>query len=301
MDFGTIVRGTSEAILLAPISRIQILLQTQDVIPTLKHGKPMNGVIDCFSRIKNEEGFRSLWRGAAPLIFVEVIKQAAQTIVSGRYKEIISELTEQQKPNPQNPNKFDSVSVEYKKTITVKQLDPSQNPLAAPGIPLVAFNLASAMIVYPFMVLRTRIGADYGRRSQRQYPGMIQATKNLINAGGVQALYKGFTPFLVFTLLNDIVYKHYVAGKENVNTSFILHFANDLALFPLIVLSNRLMMQTGNPSIKYKGFIECCQKTFRDFGVKGFYQGFQINAFIFGIAGSIFLLNSFTEKRQEGQ
>ena len=301
MDTGAIFRGTAEAVFLAPISRIQILLQTQDVIPTLKHGKSMNGVLDCFSRIKNEEGFRALWRGAAPLIFIEIIKNVAQTIQSGRYKEIYSELTEQRKPNPNNPNNRDLVSVEYKKTVTVKQLDPSENPLAAPGIPLVAFNLASAMIVYPFMVLRTRIGADYGRRSQRQYPNMFQATKNLVNAGGIQALYKGFTPFLVFTLLNDIVYKHYVASQGNVNTSFLLHFVNDLALFPLIVLSNRLMMQTGNPSIKYKGLVECCQKTFKEFGVKGFYQGFQINAFIFGVAGSIFLLNSFTEKRQEGQ
>lgn len=294
MDFGSLIRGSAESVFLAPISRIQILLQTQDVIPSLKHGKPISGVIECVSRIKREEGFRNLWRGAAPLIFVELIKQVAQTIQSGRYKEIISELTEESKPGL---NSFE-YKMEYKKTVTTKQLDPSENPLAAPGIPLVAFNLASALVVYPFMVLRTRIGADYGRA--RQYPGIVQAGKNLVNSGGVQALYKGFTPFLAFTLLNEIVFRHYIVNNYDANTSFMLRFANDLALFPLIVLSNRLMMIPGNPSIKYKGLVECCQKTFREFGVRGFYQGFQINAFIFGIAGSIFLLNHFTEKRKEG-
>ena len=58
--------GVSAAIsktLIAPIERVKLLLQTQDVNPALLAKGRYTGIGDCFKRVVAEEGFISLWRG----------------------------------------------------------------------------------------------------------------------------------------------------------------------------------------------------------------------------------------------
>ncbi len=48
--------------LVAPIERVKLLLQTQHVNPALA-GKEYTGIMNCFTRVAKDEGFKSLWRG----------------------------------------------------------------------------------------------------------------------------------------------------------------------------------------------------------------------------------------------
>ena len=49
----------------APIERVKLLIQTQDVNPKVISGEviPYSGIINCFTRVINEQGITSLWRG----------------------------------------------------------------------------------------------------------------------------------------------------------------------------------------------------------------------------------------------
>ena len=49
----------------APIERVKLLLQTQDVNVKMESGemKKFTGIFDCFSRIIKQEGTFYLWRG----------------------------------------------------------------------------------------------------------------------------------------------------------------------------------------------------------------------------------------------
>ncbi|CAF4178874.1 unnamed protein product, partial [Adineta steineri] len=47
----------------APLERVKLLLQTQDVNQKIAQGQKYKGFADCFARCIKEEGAVSLWRG----------------------------------------------------------------------------------------------------------------------------------------------------------------------------------------------------------------------------------------------
>jgi len=49
----------------APIERVKLLLQTQDANPKIASGEVprYTGVVNCITRVSNEQGVASLWRG----------------------------------------------------------------------------------------------------------------------------------------------------------------------------------------------------------------------------------------------
>jgi len=49
----------------APIERVKLIIQTQDANPRIISGEVprYTGIGNCFSRIYNEQGFASFWRG----------------------------------------------------------------------------------------------------------------------------------------------------------------------------------------------------------------------------------------------
>lgn len=51
----------------APIERVKLLLQTQDANPKIASGEVARytGVVNCITRVSNEQGVASLWRGNA--------------------------------------------------------------------------------------------------------------------------------------------------------------------------------------------------------------------------------------------
>lgn len=58
--------GVSAAIAktaVAPIERVKLLLQVQEVSKQIAQDQRYKGIVDCFVRIPKEQGFASFWRG----------------------------------------------------------------------------------------------------------------------------------------------------------------------------------------------------------------------------------------------
>lgn len=58
--------GVSAAIAktaVAPIERVKLILQVQEVSKQIQSDQRYKGIMDCFVRIPREQGFSSLWRG----------------------------------------------------------------------------------------------------------------------------------------------------------------------------------------------------------------------------------------------
>ena len=55
----------------APLKRVEVLLQAQDVIPELR-GKKYTSAYDCMSRIYSEQGFKAFWRGNIGRLFTKL-------------------------------------------------------------------------------------------------------------------------------------------------------------------------------------------------------------------------------------
>jgi len=64
MDFlaGGISAAVSKTIV-APIERVKMLLQVQQVVKDIPIEQRYNGIGDCFARVTKEQGFWSLYRG----------------------------------------------------------------------------------------------------------------------------------------------------------------------------------------------------------------------------------------------
>ena len=70
-----LIGGISAAVsktVVAPIERVKLLLQVQDAMKKKKSATPTDpakemvkykGISDCFTRVYNEQGFASFWRG----------------------------------------------------------------------------------------------------------------------------------------------------------------------------------------------------------------------------------------------
>jgi len=58
--------GVSAAIAktaVAPIERVKLILQVQEVSKQIAADQRYKGIVDCFVRIPKEQGFSSFWRG----------------------------------------------------------------------------------------------------------------------------------------------------------------------------------------------------------------------------------------------
>jgi len=293
-NFGFSLLG---AFVVAPMLRIQTILQTQDLIPSLRGGRNMKGVVDCFQRIRKEEGMRFLWRGTLPLMCVKLLHGVFEFVRVADYREITTEIDEGGQTD--NIDGAKNQSDETKKTVVTEieifnQTDPTENPLAGPGVPLSVFVLLSGLFIHPFEVLRTRLSADYGVKPVRQYSGVLNAASSLVKAGGLKSLYKGYLPLITYTIIEENTNNW---TNQEINEDLpIKQFTRDLLLFPLIVISNRLMMQTGNPFAKFKGLGDCIQSTYKEFGIKGFFRGFQINFTLYALTASTYLLAEALKK-----
>merc|ERR1719153_476721 len=64
LDF--VAGGVSAAVsktVVAPLERVKLLLQIQDAHKGIAAADKYKGVVDCFTRVHNEQGFLSFWRG----------------------------------------------------------------------------------------------------------------------------------------------------------------------------------------------------------------------------------------------
>jgi solute carrier family 25 (adenine nucleotide translocator) protein 4/5/6/31 len=161
------VSGAVAKTLTAPIERIKLVIQTQDANPKIRSGEVprYTGIMNCGSRIYNEQGLKRFWDGN----FTNCIRYFPTQAFNLAFKD------------------------------TFKKMFPKYNPktefMQFFGANLVSGGLAAAgslTIVYPLDYSRTRLASDVGS-GKKTFSGLGDCMmKTAQGPGGFMALYTGF-------------------------------------------------------------------------------------------------------------
>lgn len=147
--------GISKTIV-APIERVKLILQVQDANKQIAPDKRYKGMGDAFTRIPQEQGVMSLWRGNLANVVRYFPTQALNFAFKDTYKKIFLE------------------GVDRKKQFWRFFL----GNLASGG----AAGATSLLFVYPLDFARTRLAADVGKGDQRQFKGMAHCISTIAKA-----------------------------------------------------------------------------------------------------------------------
>jgi len=281
LDF--ILGGVSAAVsktAVAPIERVKLLLQTQAANKKLAGDKAYKGIMDVLVRVPKEEGVSAFWRGNLANVIRYFPTQALNFAFKDTYKKIFC---------PYNPK------TEFWKFFF--------GNLASGG----AAGATSLMFVYPLDFARTRLAADVGKTgADRQFNGLIDCINKVRAVDGVKGLYQGFG----VSVLGIIAYRAcYFGGYDTAKrtllsdpkTSVLYKFivaqvvttVSGLISYPLDTVRRRLMMQSGQKEVLYKGTLDCFAKIYSKEGGKAFFKGALSN--IFRGAGASLVLVMYDE------
>jgi len=276
LDF--LLGGVSAAVsktAVAPIERVKLLLQTQDANARIKGDKKYKGIVDVFVRVPREEGFAAFWRGNLANVIRYFPTQALNFAFKDQYKRIFC---------PYDPKK------EFWKFF--------MGNLASGG----AAGATSLLFVYPLDFARTRLAADVGKgAAERQFQGLTDCVGKIYASEGLKGLYQGFG----ISVLGIIMYRAcYFGGYDSAKKSIIKEDSylifkffvaqcvtaiSGLLSYPLDTVRRRLMMQSGEKKLLYKGTIDCFVQIARNEGRKAFFKG-ALSNIIRGAGGSLVLV-----------
>jgi len=147
VDFlaGGISAAVSKTIV-APIERVKMLLQVQQVVKDIPPEQRYNGIMDCFKRVSSEQGFWSLYRGNLANVIRYFPTQALNFACKDQFKKIF---------NPYN--------------IKTEPFKFFLGSCASGG----AAGATSLCFVYPLDFARTRLAADVGAGKAREFNGLL--------------------------------------------------------------------------------------------------------------------------------
>lgn len=161
-----------------------------------------------------------------------------------------------------------------------------RNPLSEPGVPLSLFIAGWGIIQHPIDVIQLRLACNFMGKFLGESARMSTSFVDLIKTGGIKGLYRGYVPLTLYSLLDKNLFTP-LFDKLDTTSPIMFKGAmllRDFILYPLFVVSSRLMIQPGNSLANYNGMIECFQSTYKSSGIRGFYKGFQITAAIYGFS-----------------
>jgi len=249
----------------APIERVKLLIQTQDANPKIRSGEVprYTGIGNCFTRVHNEQGFKSFWRGNG----ANVIRYIPQQAFNLSFKD------------------------------TIKKVFPKYNPKSEFGM-FFATNLASAglaaagslSICYPLDFARTRLASDVGG-GKKTFNGIGDCIKKTVANQGVLGLYNGFGA----SIGGVVVYRGMQMGlmdsimglnpyqKDKGIMGLVSCFAAAQVAgvcarpfnYPFDTVRRRLQMESEKPMDQrlYKGTLHCVRHIVANEGVPGLYKG----------------------------
>lgn len=73
----------------APIERVKLLLQVQQISKQIPEEQRYKGIIDCFIRLPKEQGYLSYWRGNLANVIRYFPTQALNFAFKDYYKQVI--------------------------------------------------------------------------------------------------------------------------------------------------------------------------------------------------------------------
>eukprot|EP01038_Epipyxis_sp_PR26KG_P015754 gene15754-21330_t len=252
----------------APFERVKLILQTQDANPLIKSGQVprYTGIVNCLTRVYQEQGLRSLWRGN----FTNVIRYVPTQMYSIFLKNTIINTLFPKYSYKTNFSMFFIVNM-------------------ASGV---ASCAASLCFVYPLVYVQTRLASDVGSQ-QKSFNGLTDCLiKTIKGPSGVSGLYNGFGIYLIGSasfrgggligfydslyVMNPFKRDHGIVGLASkfaiaqVSTIVVL-----FASYPFDTISRRLQMQSMNPKSEwlYRGTIDCFLRIIKEEGATAFYKG----------------------------
>ncbi|KAF7286086.1 ADP,ATP carrier protein 1-like [Rhynchophorus ferrugineus] len=263
----------------APIERVKLLLQVQEVSKQIAQEHRYKGMIDCFVRIPKEQGFLSYWRGNLANVIRYFPTQALNFAFKDVYKKMFLEGID-------------------KRTQFWRYF---AGNLASGG----AAGATSLCFVYPLDYARTRLAADVGKsQKERQYTGMIDCMVKTFKSDGFVGLYRGFN----VSVQGIIIYRAAYFGcfdtakamlPDPKNTPVLISFLiaqtvtifSGLISYPLDTVRRRMMMQSGlkKEDVLYKNTLDCWAKIAQQEGPSAFFKGALSNVFR-GIGAALVLV-----------
>jgi len=265
------VSGAIAKTITAPIERVKLIIQTQDANPRIRSGEVprYTGIVNCFARVRAEQGFAAFWRGN----FTNVIRYFPTQAFNFAFKDSIKKIFP----------RYDSKK-EFGKFFLVQM---ASGGLAGAG---------SLCIVYPLDYARTRLASDVGT-GKRDFKGLADCLyKTSKGPKGPLALYNGFgvsvagiIPYRgVYFGMYDSLREKNPWKRDYGPIGIISKFAvaqvtaitAGYASYPFDTVRRRLQMQSEKPKEQwvYKGTADCFTKVLKEEGVRSLFKGAGANA-----------------------
>jgi len=260
----------------APIERVKLILQVQDASKAITADKKYKGIVDVFVRIPREQGFLSFWRGNLANVIRYFPTQALNFAFKDQYKRIFMSGVDRKT----QPWKFFGAN------------------LASGG----AAGATSLCFVYPLDFARTRLAADVGKGTDREFKGLGHCLTSIYKSDGLGGLYRGFfvsvqgiiiyraSYFGLFDTLKPML----ISDPKNANffvtwaIAQVVTIASGITSYPFDTVRRRMMMQSGRKDIIYKNTLHCWAKIAQTEGMSAFFKGALSNVFR-GTGGALVL------------
>jgi solute carrier family 25 (adenine nucleotide translocator) protein 4/5/6/31 len=256
----------------APIERVKLLVQNQgEMLKTGRLKEPYKGIVDCASRVMSEEGVFSFWRGN----MANVIRYFPTQALNFAIKPVVSRMF--------NVKKSDGYWIF---TLT---------NIISGG----CAGVGSLFFVYSLDFVRTRLANDKKSAKgggERQFNGMLDVYKKIIQTDGFFGLYRGF----VISAVGIFIYRGLYFGlydsikplvppnASGFIANFFLGWAvtnlAGLASYPIDTIRRRMMMTSGEAT-KYRSSIHAFTDIMAKEGVTSLFKGAGANI-LRGIAGA---------------
>lgn len=255
----------------APIERIKLLVQNQgEMLKTGRLKEPYKGIIDCTKRVMAEEGILSFWRGN----MANVIRYFPTQALNFAIKPVVSRMF--------NVKKSDG----YWKFFFAN--------IASGGFA----GVGSLFFVYSLDFVRTRLANDKksAKGGERQFNGMLDVYRKIIQTDGVMGLYRGFVISAVgifiyrglYFGLYDSIKPLVPASQSGFLANFLLGWGvtnlAGLCSYPFDTVRRRMMMTSGE-GVKYRNSLHCAQDIIAKEGFTSMFKGAGANI-LRGIAGA---------------
>jgi solute carrier family 25 (adenine nucleotide translocator) protein 4/5/6/31 len=270
--------GTAAAVsktAVAPIERVKLLLQVQDASLSIAADKRYKGIIDVLVRIPKEQGFAAFWRGNLANVIRYFPTQALNFAFKDTYKKLFLNNVDK---NKQFWRFF-------------------AGNLASGG----AAGATSLCFVYPLDFARTRLAADVGKGSTREFKGLIDCLVKIAKSDGPIGLYRGFFVSVQGIIIYRASYfgmfdtaKHVFAKDKKLNffaawaIAQVVTVGSGILSYPWDTVRRRMMMQSGRKDILYKNTLDCALKIIKNEGMAAMFKGAGSNV-IRGTGGALVL------------
>ncbi len=267
--------GISKTVV-APIERVKLILQTQDASTQITKETRYKGIADVLRRVPAEQGVLSLWRGNLANVIRYFPTQALNFAFKDKYKKIFVRH---------------SPKTDFWKFFA--------GNLASGG----AAGATSLLFVYPLDFARTRLAADVGKGTARQFTGLSNCITTVYRQNGMRGLYGGFG----VSVGGIIVYRAAFFGgfdtakmmllKDPKNPPILASWliaqavttAAGIVSYPFDTVRRRIMMQAGRADKLYSGTLDCWRKILLNEGAPALFKGALSNV-IRGSGGALVLV-----------